>query len=468
MRYFIFLLITIISINYDASGQSTIGLDSATTLIAEFPEDTTASLESYLTPYLDQVKNQKQFHTWIYFLNVLIDDQYGKQKNGKVESWINEADSLFNCCGKNIFKSNPDSTVFYQFIQAKADHFYDIQDYQNAVKFNKLFLKESVIRSDIDSLYASIRHSYLASTYLNMGNPDRALHYYQNYIDLLPSTLANFYGDDTALYYRVLGWTYLGGCWYNKGYDGQNKDFYKKAVSSYNKAIEGIEKMTSPENYGNTISSTYYGLIALHQDYEYYDSALFYLKELEQYDFKSNDNFKSRILMLEGDQYLQLDDTDNALDKFLEAKSLHISQNRGGNVDECLINNEIAHVLSMKGQAKEALKLIQDNLQILSPGDQVLQEDENPPIENIAFVGTGMNTLKTKAEVLGRLSEENKDYIAKTIESYRLAIQLSLKNRRMSFGIEAKQRYIQRHRQFQALDLAYHSKIQELPRSIDD
>ena len=466
MRYLIFLSISIISITHDSVSQSIISLDSAKTLVDQFSDKKAASLENYITPYLNQVKDQKNLHIRVYFLNRLIDDQYGKQKNGKVAHWIEEADSLFNCCSNDIFNSDPDSTVFYQFIQVKADHFYDAQDYQNAIKFNKLFLKKSEIKSDIDSLYASIRNSYLASTYLSMGNPDRALYYYQNYIDLLPSTLVKFYGEDLAHYYHILGWTYLAGCWYNKGYDGQNKEFYKKAVSSYNKAINTIGKLRNPGSYGNTISSTYYGLIALHQDYEYYDSALFYLKELEKYDLNTKDNFRSKILMLEGNQYLQLNDTQTALNKFRDAKSLHISQNNENHVDECLINNEIAHVLSMKGEFHEALKLVQHNLQILAVNHDVLAEAENPHLDDIAFISTAMNTLKTKAEILSRLSEENEDYIAKTIESYKLAIKLSLKNRRISFGTEAKQRYIQRHRQLieSALEFCYglEGKVSEM------
>lgn len=432
-------------------------LDSLVEVIEISRSDDSQTLEDQLEPYLQKVKTEKQVDLWLYLLSELIYEERAYILPSS--DLVVEADSLLNCCIQELMLKDQDSAIFYTYLESKSKYLYEIEDYTNALRLYKILINNTEIYDEIDSLYQAFRYSELGNLYLRIGNPDRALLYYQEYLNYLPSVYD--YPDD-AIFYEILGYSYLAGSWKMKGIYRQNDIDLSNAVRFYRKAISLIDELEQPTAFSNTITSAYYGLIDIYQEAENYDSAVFYLNEARQYNLQASPKMKARILRLEGEQLLAESNVNAALEYFNKAKLLHVRQKGENHLDSYVYNNYIATALAENGDIQSALDLVQKNLQILGPDSIVVSNIQNPRKEAIVFLPEAIHTLNLKSDLLSKLyyqypSPENWQ---NCIATYRLAVELSLKERSISFGTDAKQRYIHRHRKLieSALDFCFETK----------
>ncbi len=452
------ILIALIFCCSDSFAQSEITIDSLKAVMDLYAEQDTQSLKDHLSPYLIEVKEKKRMDLWVFLLTRLVDDQFGKLKDNEVESWIMEADSILDCCQNGLFRTNGDSTLVIKYLEAKANYFYDIKRYDQAVGLYRLIAKITPVRNYIDSVYAAVRNSHLGNVYLKLSNPDRALFYYQNYLRLLPESLEYYYGKDYALFYRLVGYTYLAGCWYSKGYDGLNQKYYLRATRLYHSALALIDRLKDPGDWSYTIISAYDGLISLHQDYGHYDSAMYYLKKAEKYKDGTVD-ISSRLLFLEGEQNFKEARYDDALRSFNKALTLQAESKRHNQTHNYYINNKIALLYAKRHEYDDALEWVQNNLYSLSNANYTSDFLQNPKPLDFFFLPEAINTLQVKASILAEsaLTSANAHHLSASINTYQLAVKLSLRQRRRSFGTEAKQQYVQQHRKLinDAIDVCY-------------
>ncbi|TRX59372.1 CHAT domain-containing protein [Fulvivirga sp. M361] len=421
-------------------------LDRVITLIENYDFEREMEFEVYLRPYLDDAKKNQQFDVWLYLLSELISNEYGRTYSPAVEQWIFEGDSILSYCAVPLFAQNADSSVFYDYVEVKGHHRYDMTQFHEAIQLYKLLIKNEPQNVE-DSIGYAIYHSHLGNAYLSVDNPNQALFYYERYLALLPTNLAEYFGHDDTLFYQILGWAYLGGAWYNKAYDNRSELFYRRSLEAYHKAIALLQEFSKPDSYINTILSTYYGLISLHQDYEKYDSALVYLDQIEPYEDTSS-RLQHRILTLRGKQYLKLGKEDLALDFFNQAQQLHDNNPGKTHYSSYNIANEIATVFAKQGKFDQALVKVQDNLFSLADGQTWEEVEDNPALDHVIFLTEAIATLQVKATILRSYFEATgrQHYLTASLDAFRLCIALSLRERETRVGNLARQQYIYTHR----------------------
>ncbi len=429
------------------SVQGSLSVDSVAKEIEQYYYYDEGSLKAYVQPYLDQARRNEQYDVWLYLLTELINNQFGTSKTADFDHWLAEADSLIKCCHNALFRLDKDSAIYFNFMAGKADHFYDIEKYHQAIPLYKMLLGKASSANATDSIYAAIMYSHLGNAYLSVSNPNRALFYYQRYLSFLPATMSEYYGADEALFYELLGWVYLGGCWYNKAFDNRSEVYYNRAITSYHRALALIDKLEDPDKFLNTILSAYYGLISLHQDYQMYDSAVQYLDGVKRYD-GGNDERQSRILFLQGKQETKEGDFDKALESFTSAAELHYQQKGRGHFGVYDVLNHIALTYSDKKEYQRALELVQQNLFNLTDGRQWSELTDNPKVDQIVYLSESLRALRAKAVILREYfrSTNKREYLEASIKTYKLCVEVSLRERKTRVGNQAKQQYIYTHR----------------------
>jgi len=420
---------------------------------SNYSDSTDALLKELLLPYIDSAQLKQQYAASVVGLSYLIYDKHYQSTLEEKKKWDGRIQNILLNHEKTFFSQDSDSSIFKDYQQKKANLLYEEGAYTKAISAFKKLIEQRPKETFRDSLYINTWYSYLGSAYLILDNPDRAIYNYQQYIAFIPDRVEAYYGSDYMRFYNILGWSYLGGCWTNKSFDEKEPATYKKALDSYHRALSLINQLDNPNNFTNTILSTYSGLVSLQQQYAYYDSASIYLDQSFAFMDAESTQLES-ILYLKGKEANKNKQYNQAIDYFNEAEQADIKisgPNHHSLYDKYLGK---ARAYAGMGDYEKALDACSRSLSFLTkPFKGKLK------VSDVIYVPEAIDVLTTRADLIFEYARKKpKDsLITQTLEAYQQAVDLSLSDRGRHLRNEARQQRINRHRQLisNALEACY-------------
>lgn len=420
-------------------------LQDSTTLTAVIEEKIAAykqengSLKEIILPYVDSAKKANNYGVAAYVLTTLLVDYYQQSSVQDKIDYKNQVQEIVRERTRQFFEYDQDSSLYWLYQEGRANLLYQQGLYPKSISAYKRLVNHKKVQNVEDSLYLNAWYSYLGSSYLALDNADRAIVYYKKYLDFIPQSVVDYYGADYLVFYKMLGWSYLGGCWNNKSSGELDTQNYERALACYHKALSMIGALENPSNFNNTILSTYSGLVSLHQHYKYYDSASIYLNRSGKF-FEANYNQTARVLFLRGKDAFKKGRFDEAL-KYYD-KAIGQEKKIAGDLSFSLYDKfmEKARVYKYLKDYDSAAVFIDKSIRLLTRGNKV----KNIRQEDIIYVNEAINSLHFKAGFLAEQAKvpSSESAYAEALTLYDLAIKLSLNDRDRHLRAESRQQRI--------------------------
>ncbi|UII21200.1 CHAT domain-containing protein [Fulvivirga ligni] len=446
-KWFLFFVLLIFCVPKNLLGQHPIHKVVEELESIENPDSAATALH----PYLDSAIIAKDAYAYLYVLSAL-NDIHIIPFTDKA-TYVKQGDELFKNSSHSFFQADADSSVYFRFLDVKAEMLYSQGNYTDAIVLLKRLVARNKLQSVEDSLYMNAYDSYLGSSYLMLGNKERAIYYYNHYLNVIPEAVKEYYGIDYWYFYQVLGWTYLGSSW--PGVEAEDpKENFERAISCYKKALDLIEHIQDKGSFSNTILSTYSLLINLYVKEGDYDHAIFYLNQSEKYQnsksYKNADllSYQSKLELQKNNfrKSLQLYDSALVLRK-VAVGEMHYSDYEY-HLGKAQVYDKMMEYTSALSEYKIALKL--------------LRYEGGLPLEKVKYHMETIRVLHAKANTLTKMAQDGKkkEIYKEALTHYEQALALSLKERERIIRSESKHDLIAGHRKLinDALKCSYQAQ----------